>query len=397
VPTIVLTGSLMGGYASSLFPNFWALSPAFRAEFGRDDRAAFIARYGFRKILVSQEGNAEPRRLGSHTDREVGSRTTIGEAPGLMPTFILRHLLPVAALVHKADLDVELPPLTEAPVSLAFPEDDPIAQELLAEYRRIEEKLLCRIRADRFDKERSGRLLGALVEMPSYLDRATDDLPPFELRYPEEVGGKLVALARALPSSWRTPKETWLLARVAELLGRGEKVLVFLRHTGTPELPARLLRLLREVTPRVAWLDAKAVPTARRETWIDEHVLARGVEVLLVNPNAIRTGLNNLVSFSAGLWHELDPSTTTYRQANGRLHRIGQTRPVAIETPFYAGTAQEVTFELVAKKISASLQVDGLDLKAALEAAGASEEETSALSTALSLGQAVYRVLSGRR
>ncbi len=394
VPTIVLTGSLMGGYASSLFANFWALSPAFRAEFGRDDRAAFIARYGFRKILVSHENR--PRKLGTHTDREVGSKTTIGEAPGLMPNFILKHLLPVAALVHKGDLDVELPPLTEVPVAITVPEDDPMARELLAEYERLQNELLSRIRADRFDPERAGRLLGALVELPSYLDRATEELPPFEIRYPEELDGELIATGEAFPADWRTPKEAWLLDRVRQALGRGEKVLVFLRHTGSPELPARLLKLLGEVTPKAAWLDAKKVPSARRETWINEHVLARGVEVLLVNPNAVRTGLNNLVSFSVGLWYELDLSTTTYRQANGRLHRIGQTREVTIETPYYAGTAQEVTFELIAKKTTASLQVDGLDLQAALEAAGASDEETAALSTALSLGQAVYRALSGR-
>lgn len=180
-------------------------------------------------------------------------------------------------------------------------------------------------------------------------------------------------------------------------LDRGEKVLVFLRHTGTPELPARLLRIIREMTPRTAWLDASKVPTAKREAWIDREVLGKDVQVLLVNPNAVRTGLNNLVSFSTGLWYELDLSTTTYRQANGRLHRIGQTRPVRIATPFYAGTAQAITFELIAKKTTASLQVDGLDLQAALEAAGASAEETAALGTALSLGQAVYRALVERR
>jgi hypothetical protein len=120
------------------------------------------------------------------------------------------------------------------------------------------------------------------------------------------------------------------------------------------------------------------------------------LQVLLVNPNAVCTGLNNLISFSAGLWYELDLSTTTYRQANGRLHRIGQTRPVTIEIPFYAKTAQEITFQLIAKKTTASLQADALDLQAALEAAGASAEETNALATALSLGQAVYRALTGK-
>lgn len=396
VPTLALTGSLMGGYASSLFPNFWALSPIFRSEFGRDDRAAFVARYGFRKVLVPADKAAGQREMGRHTDREIGCQT-IGEAPGLMPPFIFRHLLPLAALVHKDDLDVELPPLTETPVPIQRPAGDPLADELLAEYNRLQEELLRRIRSDRFDKERAGRLLGALVELPSYLDRATDDQPPFEIRYPALLDEELITTGKAFPAAWRTPKETWLLTRVTELLGKGEKVLIFLRHTGTAALPARLVGLLKTITPKVAWLDAKKVPTARREAWIDQNVLAKGVQVLLVNPNAVRTGLNNLVSFSAGLWYELDLSTTTYRQANGRLHRIGQTRPVTIETPFYAGTAQQVTFELIARKTTASLQVDGLDLQAALEAAGASADETAALGTALSLGQAVYRALEGRR
>lgn len=392
VPTIVLTGSLMGGYASSLFSNFSALSPAFRAEFGRHERATFVNRYGFRKFLfTSSQGSSGPTRRGSHTDREVGSRTTLGEAPGLMPTFILRHLLPVSVLVHKADLDIELPSLTETPVPISVSDDDPMDLDLMAEYERLKRDLLDRIRSDRFDPKRSGRLLGALVELPSCLDRATDDLPPFEIRYPRQLGHGLVARMDAFPSYWRTPKERWLLHRVAELRRLGNKVIVFLRHTGTPELPLRILRLLREVTPRVAWLDVKKVPPARREEWIDENVLAQDVEVLVLNPSAVKTGLNNLVSFSAALWYEMDLSAYTYRQANGRLHRIGQTRPVAIEIPFYAGTAQELLFDLVAKKVSTSLRVDALDLQAALEAVGASQDDASARSTALSLGQAVYR------
>jgi hypothetical protein len=110
----------------------------------------------------------------------------------------------------------------------------------------------------------------------------------------------------------------------------------------------------------------------------------------------VRTGLNNLVSFSTAIWHELDYSATTYRQANGRLHRIGQTRPVTVWMPYYQATAQQIAFELISKKISASLQVDGLDLQAALEAAGASAESSTSMATAMSLGQAVYEALTRR-
>ena len=397
VSTLVLTGSLMGGYASSLFTNFWHLSPLFRKEFDRTDRSGFIHRYGYRKTLREPETD-EPSsgRRGRYTDRDVDGRTTLGEAPGVMPTFILRHLLPTSVLVHKDDLDCELPTLTEVPESLEPDPEDEHDEALLAEYKRIEAKVLACVRKDRFSSDRSGRLLGALVELPSYLDRSTDDLPPFEVRYPEALGGELVARARSFPASWKTPKERWLLAELGRQLARGQKVLVFLRHTGTAHLPERLMGLIREVTPRVAWLDAGKVPTHKRQGWIDRHVLGKDVQVLLVNPNAVRTGLNNLVSFSTALWYQLDWSATTYRQANGRIHRIGQTKPVTVKIPYYAETSQEVAFDLVAKKVGASLQVDGLDLQAALEAAGASSDRTAALATAMSLGQAIYEALTGK-
>jgi SNF2 family DNA or RNA helicase len=119
----------------------------------------------------------------------------------------------------------------------------------------------------------------------------------------------------------------------------------------------------------------------------------RDVPLLLVNPNAVKTGLNCLVSFSTAIWYELDLSALTYRQANGRLHRIGQTRPVTIHVPFYRKTVQEIAFELLAKKVSASLKVDGLDLAAALEAAGAGAAQTAAVASVMGLGQAIYEKL----
>ena len=105
------------------------------------------------------------------------------------------------------------------------------------------------------------------------------------------------------------------------------------------------------------------MPTHRREAWIDEHVITKDVKVLPVNPNAVRTGLNNLVGFSIAVWHQLDYDARTYRQANGRLHRIGQQRDVDVYFPYVEGTAQEIALQLVAQKVTASLQVDGLSVQ----------------------------------
>ncbi|MFN7976376.1 MAG: DUF6094 domain-containing protein [Acidobacteriota bacterium] len=396
VPTLALTGSLTGGYASSLFANWWVLSRDFRAEFGRGDKGRFVATFGFRKIQVGSARKHE-RKYGTSSDRELQrDEAVIGEAPGIAPAFVMRHLLPSAVIVHKSDLDQELPPMTETPVAV----DISTAQdgELLAEYRRLEDILLDRIRAERFDPELSGRLLGALLELPSYLERCAEECGPFRIRYPESCGGQVLAEAKLFPSSWRSPKERFLLAELKARLAAGEKVLLFARHTGTAPFVSRLLRLVRsEVTPRAVFLDASKVTTGKREAWIRQEVIRKDIPVVVVSPRAVMTGLNVLVAFSTAIWYELDWSTYCYRQANGRLHRIGQNRPVSIVLPYHAETAQEVALDLIARKVTASLQLDGLSIQGALEAAGASEEASSAMAVAMSIGETVFRELVRRR
>ncbi len=119
--------------------------------------------------------------------------------------------------------------------------------------------------------------------------------------------------------------------------------------------------------------------------------LAPGGRILLANPKAVQTGLNNLVHFSHAIWAEgLDYDARVVRQANGRFHRIGQTRDVTIEIPYYTGTVQKTALDLVARKVSSSEQVDGLSIEGALESAGAGEGDNGANQAALSIGHAIY-------
>ncbi len=403
VPTIILTGSLMNGYARSLFALLWALSPDFREEFARTDEERFVDRYGYRKLFVPvREGSSErsgPR--GTFTDRDCKGRI-LGDAPGVHSGLILRHLLPVGLFVHKADLGQNLPEVTEIPEPVCL-DSDSTAIDLLDEYRRLQADLIDRIKRDRFSPKLAGRLLGQLVELPSYLDRATDDdQPRMVLAYPSNLEGtednpegEIIAVGRQFPATWITPKERHLLDILRRHLDAGEKTLLFLRHTGSAHLPRRLRRLIAdELNTRSIWLDAAKVPTDKRKRWIEQEVLEPEIPILLVNPVAVQTGLNNLTAFNHAIWYEL-AHTTTYRQANGRVDRLGQTRPVTIHVPYYMGTGQETHFDLVARKVSASLQVEGLDVRAVLEAAGAGGEGDGAAAVAQSLGEAMYRALVG--
>jgi len=394
LPTLMLSGSIMGGYASSLFANWWSLDRAFRESYDRSDRAAFVRRYGFLKFFESydEKKSNNGRSYGSQSDRETNGLKPLGEVPGILPLFLLRHLLPAGIVMHQSDLESEIPPMHERSIAVPCEEGGNDAA-LLAEYRRLEEKMLERVRGDMFTKL-AGKLWGAMGELPSYLDRCTDDQERFVLKYPEDVGGMIVAEGMAFPASWRTPKERWLLDRLRERLTEGRKVLVFLRHTQSA-LPLRLLRLIKaEVTPRAAFLAADRVLARKREQWINDHILAKGIEVMIVNPKAISTGLNNLVSFSAGIWYDTDYDARTYRQANGRLHRIGTVRDIDIDFAFFSGTAQEIALRLISRKVTSSLQVDGLSVQGALESFGSEGSERAAIEMALQLGEAIYRRLS---
>ncbi|HMA37992.1 MAG TPA: hypothetical protein VKY74_26315, partial [Chloroflexia bacterium] len=421
VPAIGLTGSLSGGYASSVFANLWAFSARFRAQFGYHDKGKFVRRYGYLKVLkVLPERGLGPqlREYGKASMRAEYSEDPLirelGESPGFLPALIVDHLLGMTAIILKEDLGIALPPVVEQPAALVVAQDNAVGQKLLANYRHLESRLLEQIGRDRWDKDLRGRLLGALAELPGFLDLATDDVgnavgkdgrPRYEVRYATGcvAGGQLVASGELIPAGELLPKECWLLEQLEAQLKRDRNVVLFVRHTGNARFIARLQRLIREhlrITP--ALLDASKVPPHNREDWIRQAAIAMHRRVLLTNAEAVKTGLNCLTPyFKTAIWYELTYNALTYRQANGRVHRIGSdpAHPIEILVPVYARTAQEIALDLQARKLTASLQLDAGSVESALQAAGASgkgAEDAAIQQLAMSsLGQAIFAILSG--
>ncbi len=394
LPTLALTGTIMNGYAESMFTNMWALSKEFRHEFDRDERLRFVDRYGYRKRLVEDRDkkSGEIVEYGSMSDRVERMERTIGHAPGVLPLFLLKYLLPQAVTLHKTDLSVDIPACTEH-VQTVVPEE-----ELLKRYRSLERALLDQIRKDRFEKDLAGKLWGAMADLPSYLDLATEDTGNrdggcYSIRYPESVGGGLVAAAEPFPLTMILPKEAWLLDQVQEAIDSDRNVMVFAWHTA---LLPRLARLLeKRLKTKCPILDPGKVPTKKRQAWIDEQIVAKRRRVLVVNPVAIQTGLNNLVYFSDQIWME-NPmcNPTIYRQAVGRVDRIGQEELTRIFFPLYSGTSQVALHSLLMQKVAVSMSTDGLDAESALRAAGIGEDSGF---SSFAVGRQLYEmILSGQ-
>ncbi len=389
LPVIEMTGSVMNGYAESLFTQWHALSPAFRGEFEREDRQRFIDRYGFRKRVVTEKDreSGEVVAFGSHSDRVIRSERNVGTAPGILPLFLFRHLLTIAVTLHKADLAQDLPQCHHFAHHI-----EPDAEQL-AGYKHLVEKLITQIRKDQFVEGKAGKLFGQLAEIPSYVDRCTTDVGNQEgggeyvITYPD---GEEVARGEAFPASYRLPKERAMLDMLRSELAEGRNVMVFSWHV---ELLPRLARIIeQDLGIAVAVLNSNKVGTAKRQEWITKNVVNKGRRVMLANPVTIQTGLNNLVWFASEWWHE-NPAVNPiiYRQGNGRIDRIGATKETRVHFPVYAQTLQVQLHELLMRKVAISTATDGLDPESVLIAAGGSDDASL---VGLSVGRQLWQILN---
>lgn len=392
-PTLLLSGSIMNGRAESLFTNWWASVRSFRDAFGREDAYRFVDEYGFRKRLV-QITDAVPEAVarGATTDRKDIPSIDRGSAPGVMPGFILNHLLPVSVTMRVEDVK-ELPPYKEIQVDLPL-------GDLARDHQAMMTALLDRMDADRFDEELGGALFGQLSEAPSQPDRATVDTGNqadgfWRVMYPERVrdivGDLVVHSVAPLPESYRTPKELKLLEIVRAELAEGRRAMVFVWNIN---LIPRIKRLLEGEFPRekVVHLDTGKVGTGAREAWINKEVVRKGVRLMIANPVGIQTGLNNLTHFHTILWYQ-NPAVnpTIFSQANGRIRRIGQEKEARVYFLSYAACAQEAARVLLMDKASVAASVNGLDPMGALQAAGVG---TASFASGMSVAKALHKMMT---
>jgi SNF2 family DNA or RNA helicase len=371
----------------------WALSEDFRRDFDRDESQKFVDRFGYRKrLLEDRDDEGKVIEFGSQSDRVQRSERVIGNAPGVLPLFLLRHLLPISVTLHKADLAIDLPPCKQIKHAIAP------SPEQAKRFNRLQEALVQQIRKDQFDEEVAGKLWGQLAELPSYLDRATEDTGntqrgAFEIRYPENAGSlsnRLVTSQAPFPSGALLPKEEWMLDLVESELAEGRKVMVFCWHVNM--LPRIASLISARIGGPVPILNADKVPTGKRQAWIEKEIVKKGRRVMVCNPVAIQTGLNNLVHFSSEIWME-NPACNpvTFRQAIGRVDRIGQPLDTRIHFAIYKDTLQEQLYDLLMAKVAVSVSTDGLDPESALQAAGVGQDEYFA---GLSIGKQLWRMFS---
>ncbi len=354
--SLSLSGTLMGGYSSTLFHLLYRFSPEIRSEFERSEESRWIQRYGFLEQSIGKSDDDDA--ADGRASKRRSYRKVVRERPGLAPSALF-HLIGNTVFLRLADVASELPTYEEQVLlSSLDSEPDPKAKMLdgtpysqRSAYADLEATMRAALKSAL--SQGSKRLLSAYLQpLLAYPDGCTRGETVLE---PESE--EILVQLPPLDGDRLYPREQALIDLVAQERIAGRRVLVYATHTGTRDITGRMQAFLTRAGFRSAVMKADAVAPDKREAWVANQV-AQGIDVLICHPRLVQTGLD-LIDFPTICWFETDYSVYTMRQASRRSWRIGQTRPVKVVFMAYRNTLQADALKLVAQKLQSSLAVEG--------------------------------------
>ena len=348
--TILLTGTLMGGYADDLFYLLWRIMPRQMIADGFQYNAsnslgsaamAFMRKHGILKEVYKESSSGNHRTAkGKRMDVQTS------KAPGFGPKGVAQYVLPFTAFLKLSQIGGNvLPTYDEDFTNIPMTEAQKQRYETLASDLRRELKEALRKR----DKTLLGVVLSALLAWPDTCFRS------WEILHPRTRDG-LFYSEPLFADDEPNPKEEHLIQLCKANKAEARKVLVYTVYTGKHDTSTRLKNLLEREGFKVAVLRS-SVSTESREDWILEQV-DRGIDILVCNPELVKTGLD-LLDFPTICFMQTGYSVYTVQQASRRSWRIGQKQPVRVHYLGYSDTAQIACLELMAKKIAVSQSTSG--------------------------------------
>lgn len=345
---VLLTGTLMGGYADDLFHLLWRVMPMRMIEDGYRYRhgslgaaeMAFMRHHGVLKDIYRE---TDSRSHKTARGKSVSVRTV--KAPGFGPEGIARYVLPFTVFLKLKDLGSGiLPEYREHYHELSM------TAEQADQYSTLQNTLVGELRrALRVgDNTLLGVVLNVLLAWPDCCFR--EEL----VRHPRTR--HLIAKVPALFGPDPMPKELDLLDIVKLNRAANRRVLIYTSYTGTRDTTTRIKSLLEREGLRIAVLRA-SVEASRREDWIADQ-LDRGIDGLITNPELVKTGMD-LLGFPTIYNLQTGFNVYTLQQASRRSWRIGQKEEVDVYFSGYRDTTQIDQLRLMAKKISVSQSTSG--------------------------------------
>lgn len=333
---IGLTGTLLNGYASSLFYVLYRIDPYFMKntlKLEHHNVQAFIRRYGSIEATYEiEEINEEG--IVTKKGRLVGAPK---EKPRISP-YLLSALLNNVIFLKLDEIKMEkglgLPEYNE---TIELVELD---EKLKMDINRYIEKIVTRARND---KSFLGALANdalAVADMPFQEHSARNEIfysPEFERK---DYG--------------TTNKEKRLVELVKTELDNNRKVLVFI-HFSNKGIAEDLVQILNKAFPKKKVNLLKATVKAdERQAWIEENPC----DILICNAELVKTGLD-LLQYPTIIFYETTYNVFTLKQASRRSWRLGQKEHVKVIFMAYKNTSQHKALELIGRKVNAANSLEG--------------------------------------
>ena len=335
--TLLLTGTLLNGFAANLFYTLFRVCPNIMRQegFTYEDEAEFARLFGVisRESMYRIERGMRTGRTGSIKEKRL---------PGVSPLVFTKFLLNLTSFITLDDMAEGLPLYREIPIAVE------LDRNTAEGYADIE--TFFRRRISTFS-EGSRKIMGSVIRLMTQYP----DAPHVLRRIINPDSGEVEYEPYVLDKSIRN-KEEKLLEIIQEKIANGEKVLVYYNTVNTTDLGDHLCSYLCAEDIQAFELKA-SVKAEKRMEYINKEV-AKGAQVMITNPSLVETGLD-LLEFTTIVFFQVGYNLSTMRQASRRSWRLSQTKDIEVYFLYYANTIQEQAISLMATKLQAAQTLEG--------------------------------------
>lgn len=334
--SVLLTGTLLNGYADGLYYLLWRTVPKLMRKEGFTffDEGEFARIYGVnsRESRFAFQNGVRGRRIGTTKEKRL---------PGVSPLVFTKFLLEHAVFLALSDMSSGLPGYEEIPVPVTMDYDLSVA------YNSFEEAFRNYATNRRGSKRALGPFLQSLSSYP--------DCPHMVSPIIDPETGTLIYSPEELPKQQRA-KEDELLDLVQRRLEAGEKVMVFYSWVNKTDIGESLLNMFANHGIKAYEMKSNIAPD-KREEWVNKR-LEEGMDVMICNPKLVETGLT-LLDFTSIIFYQMGTNLFTMRQASRRSWRLSQKKDVKVYFMYYQTSIQEQTLSLMATKLQAAMALEG--------------------------------------
>lgn len=347
--TLVMTGTLSNGYASSIFYILYPLLAKHFKQYGGFDYnkvGTFVDFFGSKRetATVKFDSNGSRRRS-----------VKVEELPQINDR-IVSFLAPFTTWFSMEDLNVEMPEFHEfirivdmdQEIKDQFKEWGnrvAAAANLVRNYNLMHFKAAVHYRVNNPTNPYIQTIKGERVFTEYDENNATESIQLEEVEYEIPF--------TPLPKTFRSKKELEMISIVKSEIAEGRRVMIYGVYNQSTNLYERLLELLTEEGISCGYL-----PDNIKSEDIEEWITKFEGDVLILPQKRVATGLD-LVMFHTVLFYEMDNQLRIVQQAKVRPWRpVGQDKEVRVFYLAYAGQ-QEKDLKSMAQKMRAAATVEG--------------------------------------